>query len=123
MTYDNAGRQKSIENAVGKKTTWSYDGAGCTTTIIDARGQIKSTVFDAAGQLGTILYSDGTQVTFGHDAGGRRTTKIDSTGSTTYTHDARGQTITHHRLLAIYSAPGSSVYGLDTAVCEWLDKR
>ena len=61
------------------------------TLRVDARGNRTTYSFDAVDQQTGRLYLDGSRATFVYDEVGNRTLMQDSTGSFTYTYDAREQ--------------------------------
>ncbi len=87
------------------KLSRAIDSAGKETTLIDAKGNIKTTTFDARNRPMTIQYADATRVTLQYDALSRRTTMVDSTGTTTYAYTDRGE-------LSQKSLPGAFVLSM-----------
>lgn len=100
-SYDSYDRSTSINEASGKKTTYSYSGSNVTTTkegvtstqSFDTQGNLIS-VTDPAGRITYNLRPDGqpsiiiapgnVTTSFGYDVYGRRTRITDSSAGTQY---------------------------------------
>lgn len=119
MAYDAKGRRTSLTYPNGTTTTYSYDGASHLTGIFHAKGPTSfesiSYGYDAAGNRTAVVRGSNpatflptaTQATYDaaneqvsfnsatpnmtYDANGNLTSRTDSTGTTTYTWDARNR--------------------------------
>lgn len=88
-TFDEQGRQLSVENALGNRRSFGYDGQGHVTNMIDPRGYATRYQYDASHNM---------------------TNTVDAlTNSTALTYDAL------HRLVSVRDALGGTVqYGYDS---------
>jgi RHS repeat-associated protein len=92
--YDANNRLVTTTDALGKKVTQSRDALGRTSTVTNARGQQTHLSYDADGRMVekkyqlTALTSPVTETTFTYDSVGNITQRVDSWGTTTFSHDA-----------------------------------
>lgn len=112
MGYDPNGSLISLKDERGKQTTFTYDYTnlllsttdplnhpvtmtrdvlGRITTVTNGRGGKIDFAYDADGRFTKKAYDGTTAATYGYDAEGNLTTVVDSTGTTTFTYDARHQ--------------------------------
>ncbi len=87
--YDSTGNLTSLQDALGNTTSFSYNAVGWRTSRTDALNRTTNYSYDVMGQLTTITYPNSSQVTYTYDAAGNRTQMVDSTGTTTWTYNAR----------------------------------
>ena len=100
-TYDGLNNLTTLQSPDTGSTGYTYDAAGNRKTQTDARGVISSYSYDALNRLVGITYPTGTlNVTYTYDQSasgcaniGRLTTMSDSSGSTTYCYDRRGNVL------------------------------
>jgi RHS repeat-associated protein len=93
--FDNLISQTSPDTGI---TTYTYDDAGNRVSQTDARGVTTQYSYDALNRLTSVSYPDITQnISYTYDensAGqngiGRLTSQIDSSGTTYYSYDLRG---------------------------------
>jgi RHS repeat-associated protein len=117
-TYDAAGDLLTLTDGKNQVTTWHYDQYGRVSNKLDqasveilryaydADGRLTnrwskakgSTVYryDPVGNLTNIAYSASGSVTLGYDAMNRRSSMLDSVGTTVYSYDAAGQLLTEN---------------------------
>ena len=85
-------------------TVYRYDDAGNLTEMTDGRGVVTQYTYDALNRMLTTSYpaSAAENVTYVYDQGtvgiGRLSSRSDESGSTTYTYDHRGNTLTQTRV-------------------------
>lgn len=105
-TYDGLGNLTELDSPDTGATIYAYDAAGNRTSETDARGVVTSYVYDALNRLAATHYPDSTlDVTYAYGQPnsvtgcvasypkGRLTHVTDSTGSTTWCYDRRGNPI------------------------------
>ena len=90
-SFDAAGRQIGMSDALGNLTTWQFDAASRKVLRIDGRGLRTSYSYDAASRLTGQQYQDGTRASMVYDANSQRTVLSDWTGSYTSTYDPVGR--------------------------------
>ncbi len=93
--YDGLGNRIAQHSPDTGTTTYTFDARGNRLSQTDARGISTRYTFDALNRLETVRYPDsGLDVRFTYDEGpygsGRLTGMMDSSGSTTYRYDPRG---------------------------------
>ncbi|MGN0386256.1 MAG: fibronectin type III domain-containing protein, partial [Lachnospiraceae bacterium] len=91
--YDEQGRVLTQTDALGGKTTFSYQTAGGnkTVTITDSRGVEKKVFINSAGLISKKILEDGSVVKYTYDAKGHLTGQTDQAGNRTkYTYDKAG---------------------------------
>ncbi|HEY0140201.1 MAG TPA: RHS repeat-associated core domain-containing protein [Thermoanaerobaculia bacterium] len=94
VTYDRAGLRASMTDASGT-TSYTYDARHRPLTKQTPQGTLTYT-YDAAGHVATARSSNtnGFAVTYGYDAAERLESVVDHAGgTTTYSHDAMGNTL------------------------------
>jgi RHS repeat-associated protein len=110
MGYDPNGNLISLKDERGKQTTFTYDynnlplsttdplghgvdrirdALGRVITGTNARGGKIDFTYDADGRITKKTYNGVTAASYGYDAVGNLITVTDSTGTTTYTYNAR----------------------------------
>jgi RHS repeat-associated protein len=102
-TYDGLNNLTALSSPDTGSTGYTYDAAGNRLTQTDARGVLSSYSYDALNRLIGITYPTGSlNVSYAYDESdditscgasypiGRLTTMTDSSGSTTYCYDQRG---------------------------------
>lgn len=107
ITYDNAGRKTAMSDPDMGNWSYTYDALGALVSQTDARGCTLGLSYDMLGRLtGKASSGDcGTQVntSYGYDAGtygkGRRTSMTDSSGSTSWSYDARGRVLSESKTI------------------------
>lgn len=107
ITYDNAGRKTAMSDPDMGNWSYAYDALGALVSQTDARGCTLGLSYDMLGRLtGKASSGDcGTQVntSYGYDAGtygkGRRTSMTDSSGSTSWSYDARGRAASENKTI------------------------
>lgn len=77
--------------------TYTYDDAGNRVTKLDARGRLTTYTYDALNRLVLETFDGGTTVAYEYDVGvnaiGRLNKMTDASGSTTWTYNNFGETI------------------------------
>ncbi len=107
-------------------SNYTYDAAGNRASQTDARGIVTSYTYDALNRLTSISYpTSALNVHYYYDEAnsitgcsssypiGRMTRMTDSSGSTTYCYDARGNVIS--KQVTIAGQPGTTTYAYNTA--------
>ena len=100
-SYDGLNNLTTLQSPDTGSTGYTYDAAGNRKTQTDARGVISSYSYDALNRLTSITYPTSTlNVSYAYDQPasgcaniGRLTTMSDSSGSTTYCYDPRGNVL------------------------------
>ena len=100
-TYDGLNNLTTLQSPDTGSTGYTYDAAGNRKTQTDARGVISSYSYDALNRLTAFSYPTSTlNVSYAYDQPasgcaniGRLTTMSDSSGSTTYCYDRRGNVL------------------------------
>ncbi len=95
-TYDAAGNPVTITRPAPLGTiTNTYDAAGRVATSKDGKNQTATYTYDKNDRLTQIRYgatcAAATCVTYTYDAAGNLTTRVDASGTTTYTWDAQNR--------------------------------
>jgi RHS repeat-associated protein len=131
-TYDAAGNRLTATGPDGT-ASYAYDSRGRLTKVTDSRGGVFGLQYDSASKLTSLTRPNGISDSYSYDANGRLVgiastlgattiqnlsqtldvngqvaSRTDSSGTTTYTHDANG------RLVAV-SGSGSQTYTYDAA--------
>jgi RHS repeat-associated protein len=131
-TYDAAGNRLTASGPDGT-ASYAYDSRGRLTKVTDPKGGIFGLQYDSASKLTSLTRPNGIADSYSYDANGRLigiastlsattiqnltqtldvngqvASRTDSSGTTTYTHDANG------RLVAV-SGSGSQTYTYDAA--------
>jgi len=105
LTYDGAGRVKSLKDPHGIVSNFEYDARGWLTARItlgaddfwDFDDVITRTEYTAEGLVRKLVKPDRSIVLFGYDDGQRLTTVADSDGNAiVYTLNAAGERIAEH---------------------------
>lgn len=76
------GDLKTVSNALGSVTMFTYADSGLRATSKDARNNITSFAYNWRGKLETVTHPDGTLTRNEYDAFGNRTAHIDELGHT-----------------------------------------
>lgn len=99
-TYDLAGREETVTDALGKVTVYGYDAADRRTSVTDPNSGVTRTEYDAVGNVTATVSATDDRTTFAFDLAGRQTgmttprgnvaggTPVDYTWG--YTYDANG---------------------------------
>ena len=95
---DDLGNHTSMSSPDTGSTTSTYDEAGNQLTKTDARGITTSFSYDALDRMLSISYPSSTEnITYVYDEGvygkGRLSSISDQSGITSYSYDARGNTV------------------------------
>ena len=96
LTYDRKDQLITEKDALNNTTTYKYDALGNVIKKTNPNGSAIDYKYDA----GDRLTGEGS-VTFAYNADNRRTSMVDSTGTTNYTYDSLGQ-------LTLVDQPGTS---------------
>ncbi|WP_158752833.1 RHS repeat-associated core domain-containing protein [Dyella sp. S184] len=105
-TYDGLGNVTTLQSPDTGTSSSTFDAAGNTVTHTDAKGTVGTSTYDALDRLtGTSYPSTVNNVTYTYDESnavtgcsasspiGRRTRMLESSVTTTYCYDARGNVI------------------------------
>jgi len=105
-TYDGLGNVTTLQSPDTGTSSSTYDAAGNILTHTDAKGTVGTSTYDALDRLTSISYpSTVNNVTYTYDESnavtgcsasspiGRRTRMLESSVTTTYCYDARGNVI------------------------------
>jgi|GEM_PF-1856171 len=110
-TYDRLNRQLSVTDPLNHTATYGYDGAGNLIRSTDANGATTNYTYDLLDQLKTIDYpAPDADVTFTYNAAGERTRMVDGAGTTTWSYDQLSRPIT-----VTDPFSGTVIYGYDSA--------
>jgi RHS repeat-associated protein len=93
----------------GSTEQYTYDANGRVVTYTSPLLYQINYEYDDAGNLTKIDYPSGTDTTFAYDSLGRRTSMVDSTGTTQWTYDAASQ------LTQLVQPQGSQTYTYNAA--------
>ncbi len=103
-TRDEVGRLTAETDALGRSTSTEYDALGRPTTVTAADGSVSITSYTEDGMVARVVRPDQT-VDYTYDAVGNRLTMEDNLGTSSWTYDwagrsvsetdARGNTTTH----------------------------
>jgi RHS repeat-associated protein len=99
-------------DALGHATSYGYDGAGNRTTVQDALGRVTTSTFDGERRLLTRTNALGGVASNSYDMAGDQSTQTDELGRvTTFGLDARGLRVTLTELLSMdpVSIPGAAL--------------
>ena len=118
--YDGLNNLIQEESGDAGTSVHLYDAAGNRTQTTDGRGVVSQFAYDALGRMVSVTYpaNPSENVTYVYDTGasgvGRLASITDHSGSTAYTYDDRGNTLTETRVVG--SAPAYvTSYGYDLA--------
>jgi len=126
-TYDGLNNLSSLDSPDTGHADYTYDAAGNRKTLKDARLRVTNYSYDSLNRLVGITYpTSSLNVTYAYDqtaAGcyniGRLTSITDSSGSTVYCYDQRGNVLRKTQNTKIYSnnngTVGSTIYSLVTS--------
>jgi RHS repeat-associated protein len=94
-TYDSQGRKLSQTDPDNRTTSYTYDATGNILTVTNPAKQVTTNGYNAANELTSIKYSDGStpNETLAYNQDGLRTSMTDGTGTTTWSYDAFGETV------------------------------
>lgn len=87
FTYDELNRLASEQDPLDHTWTYQYDKLDNLISTTDANQAVTLFDYDEGSRLTGIDYTDDSDVTFAYDAGGRRTSMVDSVGTTTWAYD------------------------------------
>jgi RHS repeat-associated protein len=112
-SYDEVGNLATLTYPGSKVVTYTYDDARRLKTITDWASRVTTYTYDSAGRLGSFVLPNGVTTTYGYDDAsraqhlddklgattiasndytfdhlGNRKTKVDASGTETYTYDA-----------------------------------
>jgi len=118
-TYDGLNNLTALQSPDSGNTGYTYDAAGNRKTQTDARGITATYSYDALNRLSGISYpTSALNVAYSYDQPstgcynvGRLTTMTDSSGSTAYCYDRRGNVLQKTQI----TKPDSNV----SAVTQW----
>ncbi|HKZ55602.1 MAG TPA: RHS repeat-associated core domain-containing protein, partial [Anaerolineales bacterium] len=110
IDYDQAGRKLWLDDPDLGRWTYAYDALGNLVSQADARGCVTSLRYDDLNRLTGKSYAGPgacgvtAPVAYLYDEGpfglGRRTGMVDASGSTAWTHDARGRLVEEAKTVA-----------------------
>lgn len=96
-------------------TTNTYDSGGNLKTSTDARSKMATYAYDALNRVTSVTYPDQT-ISYTFDSGanqiGRLTQVSDASGSTSWTYDTHGRTLTRQQSMGVVKTLG---YAYDSA--------
>ena len=84
-TYDDAGRQISVTDTLGRTTQYEYDAAGHVVKTTDPLGNASTSTYNEAGQLVSTTDALGHSTSYSYDSTGRQVSVTDALGHTTST--------------------------------------
>ncbi|CAM4339515.1 RHS repeat-associated protein [Paenibacillus endophyticus] len=117
--YDSDGNRTSVTNAANQTTTFAYDANGNLISSTDYTGQSVAITYDGANNLLTAAGPDGITVTNTYDSGNRLlSVQIPNSGMTTYTYNSNGLLESaKHPLegMTLYSYTGNRLTGTTNA--------
>ncbi len=94
MTYDAFGDTTSVTDALGNRTTYTYDANRNLTGVTNPRGFTTTYVYDAANQRTRTIQADGSTTNTTYDGDGNAIAQTDPRDHTaTYAYDALNQLI------------------------------
>lgn len=128
-TYTVRGEVYTLTLPDSSVETWSYNGNGDTSSYVNPLNQAINYTFDDAGRNTVIDYPSGTNTSFGYDNVNRRTSMVDSTGTSTWTYN-NGSEVTQlstpqgtisytlqtsgRRATMVETGVGTTTYGYDS---------
>ncbi|MCP4550398.1 MAG: hypothetical protein GY835_28400 [bacterium] len=102
--YDVQGNRTAVTNALGKRSTFTYDSVGRKLTESHPLGRATAYEYDVMDRLLAVIDALGGVTLFGYDANGNKTDHWDANGKhTTFVFD------TKNRLIAKIDALGNTV--------------
>jgi YD repeat-containing protein len=81
--YDNAGRRKEVEDALGKITKYTYDANANLLAMLDANNHLTTFEYDLNNRRTKTIFHDTTFAITEYDELGRRIVEIDQAGKRT----------------------------------------
>ncbi|WP_066494857.1 RHS repeat-associated core domain-containing protein [Abyssisolibacter fermentans] len=92
--YDSIGRLIGVTDALGIKTSYSYDRAGNKLTQTNGKGKTRKYSYSSFGILKSLEDAEGKIVTYTYDITGNTAQVIDKVGNNTkYQYNSQGQLI------------------------------
>jgi len=111
FTYDLLGRQLNVTDPLTHITTYGYDAASNRIRLTDANGATTNYTHDLLNRLKTIDYpAPDADVTFTYNAASERTQMLDGAGTTTWSYDQLSRPIT-----VTDPFTGTVIYSYDSA--------
>lgn len=110
FSYDTTNLRTTITDALGNTTTYQYDSAGqllnTTTPAVNGVTASTSYSYSSKGDLLTVTDGLGNKTTYTYDGSGNRLTRTDALGTlTTWTYNSNNQVLTE----TANAMPGSPV--------------
>lgn len=128
-TYDGLNNLTNLSSPDTGSATYTYDGAGNRKTQLDARGITTTYMYDALNRLTGISYpTTSLNVAYHYDQAntttgcttsyplGRLTSMTDSSGSTTYCYDLRGNVLSKKQITNGTTLTASYTYSLSDRI-------
>lgn len=95
LQYDGNGNLLSSTDAVGNRTTWSYDEQNRQRTITAPDGGLTTITYDGTGSVSSVRDSRNLLTTFTLNGFGEVLTRVSpDTGATSYSYDSGGRPVT-----------------------------
>lgn len=107
FAYDSLNRLTKTTDPLSLSTLYTYDAVGNITATTDAKGWVNRYGYDALNRMISGTYADGSSVAYAFDKDGKRSSMVDSHGTTTYSYDALD------RLLTVAGPTGTTRYAYD----------
>ena len=108
-TFTNRGEVATLTLADGAVEQWTYDGNGDNTGYENPLSQTTYYVFDNANRHTATNYPSGANPSFSYDNANRRTSMVDSTGTTSWGYDNAS------RVTSLNTPQGNMTYTFDNA--------
>jgi RHS repeat-associated protein len=126
LTYDSLSRLLTATNPETGIVTYGYNADSVLTSETDARGITITITPDVLHRITGKSYSDGEHaIGYSYDAHsatnygiGRRTGMTDGTGSTAWSYDQMGRTLSETRVIGSVTKTTSTLYNLDGSVSQ-----
>jgi len=118
VVYDSLSRKIAMDDMDMGVWSYGYDENGNLISQTDARGQVVTFTYDSLNRIIKKRYPSGKEILSTYDGGvcgtGRLTSVTDLSGSTSFTYDVRGRTVSTTKTITGLSGSYTTRYAYDS---------